>query len=611
MGRMFKSGKVTIGNITTINYSNTNNYTTLQKNSFLAYDTISNISDTSWTYHDHIYKNSVKIGSVHNWSFIIGHNKFDIKNFYNHQGISKTLVREGRDFDNLQTDIKSFSSEFISRTIYSGQLCGEHKIFHDKTKIEWAFGYVLSNRYQPGVKRISFAKETSGDPEFPYYNQYYMILGNKPDPRYAGLLYFNTKENIKSYTINLEHKVKIGNIKSTIKWGIFSENKQRNFDSRFLGFKMSSGASWELQFQHTDSIFSNTNINCKNGIVLDELTNPSDSYIAENDNKAGYIAVLIPITNKLNIYTGVRMEKNIGNLNSFSSDFSKKKVEVKNDTLNFFPSLNISYNFNRKMLIRTAYGYTINRPEFREIAPYSFYDFELGATIRGNTALKNSYIHNYDFRFEFYPSILESIMIGVFYKNFKNPIEKRIIPAGSDMNYSFDNALCAKSYGAEIEIRKSFQTQKNQYLKIFKDFSVVMNGAYILSQVKFDTLQSKTQRTERQMQGQSPYIINAGLFYFNEKIGFQSNILFNINGKRILYAGDIQAPDIYEMPQPLMDITASQKIGKYITIKGGAQNILQKKTVFRQFVGTNYSKYQDVQVSPSQRYFTAGISVSF
>lgn len=39
------------------------------------------------------------------------------------------------------------------------------------------------------------------------------------------------------------------------------------------------------------------------------------------------------------------------------------------------------------------------------------------------------------------------------------------------------------------------------------------------------------------MQGQSPYLVNTGLFYQNDKIGFSAAVLYNRIGKRIVGIG--------------------------------------------------------------------------
>ena len=67
-----------------------------------------------------------------------------------------------------------------------------------------------------------------------------------------------------------------------------------------------------------------------------------------------------------------------------------------------------------------AYGKSVNRPEFREVSPSVYYDFDLASHVQGNVDLKSCYIHNVDLRYEFYPSRGEQITIAGFYKHFDN-----------------------------------------------------------------------------------------------------------------------------------------------------------------------------------------------
>ena len=269
----------------------------------------------------------------------------------------------------------------------------------------------------------------------------------------AGRLFSSLKENIYNINLNYSYEITLNKFKPTIKAGAYFEKKERKFSSRLLGYVTAPGASWKLSFMPVDTIFSEKYINAAKGIYIQEKTNPSDSYDATDILYAGYIAANLPVTKKLNIYAGLRIENNQLILNSFSSDYSLKPVKVDKKKTNFFPSINTTYNFTDKALIRAAYGLTINRPEFREIAPYAFYDFEMAATIVGNDTLKDALIHNFDLRFEYYPSANETFTIGGFYKKFINPIESIIIPAGSDLNYSFANAESAYSLGIELEIK--------------------------------------------------------------------------------------------------------------------------------------------------------------
>jgi outer membrane receptor protein involved in Fe transport len=73
------------------------------------------------------------------------------------------------------------------------------------------------------------------------------------------------------------------------------------------------------------------------------------------------------------------------------------------------PSVNATYNFNDRSLLRLASSVTVNRPEFREIASYEYFDFTNNAVVRGNDSLRTATIYNADLRYEFYPTRSEMI----------------------------------------------------------------------------------------------------------------------------------------------------------------------------------------------------------
>jgi len=68
------------------------------------------------------------------------------------------------------------------------------------------------------------------------------------------------------------------------------------------------------------------------------------------------------------------------------------------------------------------------------------------------------------------------------------------------------------------------------------------------------------------MQGQSPYVFNAGLMYDLEKSGINATLLFNKIGERIYLVGDLTSgagsPDIYEASRNLLDFQFSKKLLK-------------------------------------------------
>lgn len=242
-------------------------------------------------------------------------------------------------------------------------------------------------------------------------------------------------------------------------------------------------------------------------LYIYEDTDNRDSYKGKNRLLAGYISANIPL-DKLNIYTGVRYENNQMTLTNYIAikEYTTRDQKYKDSYL--YPSVNMSYNFTENQLIRLGYGASVNRPEFREVAPAVYYDFDLFSAVKGNQDLKTARIQNIDLRYEWYPTPGETVSIALFYKNFRNPIEWTYLDAGGSYTYTFENAQSTDNFGVELDIKK------NLAFIGLKDLTWSFNGALIQSKVKFS---EESLEKGSPMQGQSPYLINIGLFYRNDR----------------------------------------------------------------------------------------------
>jgi TonB-dependent receptor len=254
----------------------------------------------------------------------------------------------------------------------------------------------------------------------------------------------------------------------------------------------------------------------------------------------------------------------------------------------FLPGLNATLKINTKTNLRFSGSQTVIRPELRELSFLNLYDFELNASVQGNPLLKRTKISNLDLRYEFYPKAGEVLTAGVFYKQFKNPIEQLFNEGiGGASTFSYQNAEKATAYGAEVELRK-----KLDFIKALKNFTFQANASYIKSKVS-----DKGFNIDRPMQGQSPYVLNLGLMYDLEKAGFSSTILFNQVGERIYLVGDLTAgagsPDIYEAPRALLDFQLSKKIIKSKgEVRLNVSDLLNATQYFYQNDGSNKKTLQ-------------------
>ncbi len=617
--RRFNAGSQSFGNITAITYSNTNNHDEITNNTYSIYDFKNDKPAYLDQFSDNQYTNSVKAGLVHNWSWYpASGQKIEFRNLFNQIGMNRVTERDGREWYNDGRYIRSTELRYLNRSVYSGQLAGEHSIDDGNTKIDWVAGYSFSNKNEPDQRRYRYIRSSQDT------TQYFLIFGDNADLSSESQTWFSLNEKVVSAAVNFFRQLDFSGFRPELRTGLYLENKRREFTARNFGYSKASPASgFDQTTLPVDQIFADENLNLTNGIKLAEVTSLSDSYSASNKQIAGYISLKIPFSSKISLYTGLRAEKNLQTLSSYKQG-TTIPVDVAQDSLNVFPSANLTINLNKKNTLRAAYGLSVNRPEFRELAPFYFVDFDLNAGVYGNPSINQAFIHNFDLRFEHYPSPNETFNFGVFYKNFRNPVEM-VIMGNSPTQYSFENVLSAYSYGIESDVRKSLG-----FISGAENFSVILNATLIKSKVQFNDGEL---HRDRPLQGQSPYMVNAGLFYYNDNNGLMVTMLYNVIGKRIVAVGrpspnsweDI--PNIYEMPRNALDLAISKKLSHNIEIKMAVKDILNEAVVLSQNInasvdmaeitgGTDntikyFNRNQVTKSYKPGRYFSVGITCKF
>lgn len=595
----------TLGLTFAVSYSNTSKAIHNMENALVGtYDIVNDRPNYFFKYNDNQYNADSKFGGMLNLSYVPNDkNSIQFRNLINQSGKNRLTEREGDQFNSGYHQVKT---EYIysSRFTYNGQLSGTHKL-DEQGKLTWNAGYSYSNRNQPDRRTISYDRNIN-DSAAPLEMDF-----NDTKRRFT-----NLNEHVVSGAVNYEYKIaRWGDFTPTVKAGVYGEYKTRDYDTRSYYYIFNENASNEsLKYRPVTEIFVPVNLSTDNVYIFDETRN-TDNYKAKNSQYSGYLGINLPVS-KFNIYGGVRYENNLMTVTKFLSmdptNFAQKDNNYR--TTDFFPTLNASYNISNKQLVRLAYGKTINRPEFRELSTSSYYDFDIFSFVIGNDKLKSSYIQNVDLRYEVYPKAGEMFSVAVFYKNFKDPIESTYYENAGGYTYSFTNAKSANNLGVEIDLKKNLDAVG------LKNFSLSLNAAYIHSRVQFD--ETNTLEHSRPMQGQSPYLINAGLFYQNEKYKFNTGLLYNVIGERIVGVGrrlqnneNLSVPDIYEQPRHMVDFTFNVKLNKYISLNGAVKNILNQDVLLQQTAKyTNPSGDEETRNQVKQKY-TPGrnysLSISF
>lgn len=553
-------------------------------------------SSRVFDYKDATYRENVSWGGMLNFAYKFGkNNKITLKNLFSDNSTDQVILRTGENIDADQI-IKATAMQYTSSKMFTSQLNGEHLIKStDSTsiKVKWGLDYSKTITTIPNLKRMLYYKNrtpqgTASDSIFTAY-----VPFGSPSPDFAGKFFSNLGEDL--YAAMAEIAIPYNFLKenSTLKIGYAGSIKSRAFNARVFGYAINSPAqfNYDLLLLPQDSIFAEENINAQ-GFKLGESTNPSDSYSASTNLHAGYVMTDQKLTSKLRAVYGLRVENFRQQLSSIS--YGGDSINIDNTTLSFLPSLNLTYSLNKKMNFRGAVSRTVARPDFRELAPFSFYDFNTSSAVVGNDTLQAATITNIDLRYEYFPGSGQIISTSVFYKDFNNPIENTVFFGGSgSRTYTFRNVTNAVDYGIELEYRTKLSKIDSLFnSNALDNFTFYTNLTFVKSVVDLSNVATAVTDEEkyRPMQGQSPYLINGGLVYQNDSIGFGASVLVNRIGRRIAFVGTNGYQDIYENPRTVLDFQLVKTVfkNKQGEIKLNASDIFNQNAIFYQ--DFNHSK---------------------
>lgn len=572
-----------IGSVTSLQYSNSKTIFEVLNRQFEAYDFTQQQSKLRYTFDNTEYKNEIMAGIMHNWAFRLGpEHVIEWKNLYNHLTTYEFINRIGEQVaQGFNQNNFAFYNEY--RGLYTGQLIGTHKLFNETLRLEWIGGYGNSFNQLPDYRRYR-TNVVSTDP---WQTRLFIPAGQSPD--FMGKFYSSMRERIYSGALNLEYSFKAtspSTFKPILKSGLFYENRDRAFEARNLGYSRGYDFDAALFDVPIEELFEPQHIHSATGIRIGENFTPNNFFDAGNILTAYYASALLPVGKRFSVFGGARVEDNLQYLRSperFQEGTNTPPfapVEIQQFII--LPSAVLAFNITDNMLLKAVYGKTVNRPEFREIAPFGFYDFIFDATVTGNTFLKNARIDNFDLRWEHYPSSKETISFALFYKKFTDPIEYLYGNFGSEQStFFFRNIESAVARGVELDVRKSLASLTSSPL--LQRVSLLVNVSAIDSKVTLgEDLENLLRAEDRPLQGQSGFIVNSGLFYEDTDRKWQVNLNYNVIGKRILLVGAGAIPNTYEMPRNVLDLSISKGIGERLVCRVGVKDLLNQEFLMLQ-----------------------------
>lgn len=472
-------------------------------------------------------------------------------------------------------DARSTQFRFIERQLLFNQLLGEHKNLAGPMKLNWQLNMALVSRDQPDTRDVTYSQLPAGEYTFtPGTNgsgqRLYSELGQQD---FGGGL---------DLTVPLWA--------ATGKTGYMGRISERHFTARRFLFSHNQGvATFEDLAQPPEQLFDPSNFDEPDPLLeFEEASEPLDGYNADQDAHAGYVTLDVPVfEDTLRLLPGVRAEwfrQKIESEAPYSNSTDPTEGTSKSD-FDWLPAGAAVVNLSDKMAIRGGYGGTVARPLLRELAPFVNQDYVRRRTIQGNPDLQRTFIHNFDLRWELFPSGTEVLAASAFYKIFEHPIESVVLDNNGSLG--FDNIDGADNYGLELETRFSLE----RFSDALRNFSVLANLALIRSEVRLSPEQQSVATTrKRPLAGQSPYVANLSFGYSSEENGLSAYVYYNVFGRRLQDVGREGLPDIYEEPFHSVDLSGFWKIDSHWTLGVSGTNLLMQPTVVKQG-DFNYSKY--------------------
>jgi outer membrane receptor protein involved in Fe transport len=201
----------------------------------------------------------------------------------------------------------------------------------------------------------------------------------------------------------------------------------------------------------------------------------------------------------------------------------------------------------------------------------------------GNPDLQVTEIYNADLRYEIFPGNAQLFSVSAFYKEFKDPIELRALANNSD---KYENAISGTNYGVEVEYRSMLSSiTGSKETPFLDDMTFYANLAIIRSEVDISNLVTSSVATP--MQGQSPYVFNAGLQYSNAENGWTFAANVNRIGDRIAIhsnqTSDNAVPAYWEKARTFLDFQVAKNLFKNkLELKLNVQNALAQNLIYYQ-----------------------------
>ncbi len=506
--------------------------------------------------------NNVLASILAGLSYKTSKSKYTLNILHIQNGESRAALFDQRTEISNAIDVVKDNLEYTERSISNLLFGGKHTSDDASFITEWKLSPTLSRVYDKDVRLTTFIEDLNGD------------FTISSDAGFPNRIWRDLEEVNAVGKLDFTKKYNLFGKNSSFKFGGLYSYKQREYNiySYEIAFFNLSPTVFE---GNPNAILADENIYTRQnnrGSFIRGNFEPANSFDANQNTAAAYISNEFKLGSRLRTILGLRTEY-------FTSFFTGQNnngtVILDNeqllDELDFFPSANLIYEFDEQTNLRVSYSRTTARPSFKEKSLVQISDLLTGIIYLGNIELEPSYINNFDFRFEIFGEESQMFAISSFYKRFNNPIELVAFSVIAPNQFTPRNSESAQVLGLEFEARKNF----GFLTEGLNDLSINLNLSIIESKIdmnkgegqEFDSRQAfardgETIDDNRVLQGQSPFLVNAGLNYNNQTIGLETGLFYNVQGKTLEVVGFGKNPDVFVRPFNSLNFNLSKTFGK-------------------------------------------------
>jgi outer membrane receptor protein involved in Fe transport len=572
-----------------------------------------------------------------------GEHKVRWTNLYIHDTLKQASIGAGGQGNNF--DVINGNQPFIDqntawfeRQLIDTQLAGEFRF--DDLSVDLRGSYANTKRKAPYERsfRYLYTESVFTTPVNDYINNLSTLTP-------ATVAFSDLNEDLWSGQADLSYRMNLSFPVSLSAGYYYSDAKRDSYRYQFQYFGP-SGASLPISLGQLrpDYLLSDDTIlngcvrfipgytDAGNCIELRNVTASSGAaeYSAGLRIHAGYLQVEAEPVTDIRATLGVRYET----AKEFVNTSGLLNTNLDNDY--FLPAATITWTVMPDLQVRFHGSKTIARPQFRELAPQLYTDFESNRQFFGNPLLKDSEMYNLEMRGEWFFARGERITLAGFLKKIDRPIETvAFFPGGSSTpQVGFSYAPSAKLYGAEVEAVKYVPLYSWGGFFDSRRILLIANYTYTKSQLDVDNslVPSPLQGAVATylpannlfvdgdpLVGQSDHLVNFQVGIEDTDMLSQLTFLVNYASERVTNRGPVPPtgtgivqPNIVERPGWRFDVVARQGV----TVGGVS---FELKLEGRNLTGRKYEEFQmfpnnvrrDINTYALGRTFSAGLSMTF